>query len=111
LGVVWPKGLCRSGGRFAERPSERGRGRYRKRRPIVMGSLGALLESAGSRRLPRVYLYTVISIAPRYNSPLKTAGVFEPEQISIDVTVMSSVSVPTFVARNKLWKKARNGRR
>jgi hypothetical protein len=70
--------------------------------PSFLGSLGALLESAGSRRLPRVCLSTVISIAPKYNSPLKTAGVFEPEHISIDVTVMSSVSVPTCVARNKL---------
>jgi hypothetical protein len=51
-------------------------------------------------------------MAPKYNSPLKTTGIFEQEQISIDVTVTSPVSLPTIrCAEHKIYIKERNGRR
>jgi hypothetical protein len=43
----------------------------------------------------RFYFCCHISMAPKYNSPLKMAGFFEPDQVSIDVTVTSSVFLPT----------------
>jgi hypothetical protein len=70
--------------------------------PSFSGSLRPLLESAGSRRLPRVFPFCChISMAPKYNSPLKTSDIFEPEQISIGVTVTSPVSPPTLRCAGK----------
>jgi hypothetical protein len=51
-------------------------------------------------------------MAPKYNSPLKTARIIEPDEVSIDVTVTSMVSLPTIrCAEHKIWIKARDGRR
>jgi hypothetical protein len=49
-------------------------------------------------------------MAPKHNSPVKTAGIFEPGQISFDVTVTSPVYLPTLCcAKPKIWIKVRNG--
>lgn len=89
-------GWGRFGGRFAERPSEGGRGRFRKRPPVVFGVVRAVIEIGWIKEAAaRLLFSTIISMAPKYKSPLKTAGCFEPEQISIDVTVTSPVSVLT----------------
>jgi hypothetical protein len=106
-------GWGRYGGRSAERPSEWVRGRFRKRPPVVFGVVKAVIRIGWiEEAAARFYFRRHIQMAPKDNSPVKTAGIFEPGQISIDVTVTSPVSLPTIrCAEHKIWIKARDGRR
>jgi hypothetical protein len=104
-------GWGRSGGRSAERPSDWVRGRFRKRPPVVFGVVKAVIGIGWIEEVAtRFYFRHHIQMAPKHNSPVKTAGIFEPGQISFDVTVTSPVYLPTLCcAKPKIWIKVRNG--
>jgi hypothetical protein len=87
-------GWGRSGGRSAERPSELVRGRFTKRPPVVFGVVKAVIGIDWIEEAAASFSFCChISMAPKYKSPLKTAGIFEPEQVSVDVKVTSPVSL------------------
>jgi hypothetical protein len=94
-------------------PSEWVRGRFRKRPPVVFGAVQAVIGIGWIEEAAARFAFcSHIQIGPKYNRPLQAAGIFEPEQVPIDVTVTSPVSLPTLrCAEHKIWIKARNRRR
>jgi hypothetical protein len=64
------------------------RGPFSKMTSVAFGvirrviGIGWIKEAAA-----RYSFYRRISMAPKYNSPLETAGIFELEQKSIEITV------------------------